>query len=166
MANDLYVSGLSDLNKMLQDFPAKLEGNIMRGAMRAGSSVFRRRIRESVPIRSGALQKSVKLRTKSRRGRVSATVSVGSTEAFYAHMIEFGTASFYQGSGRSVRAPYKITKKNKKALKFGNLFAPSIVHPGIKPQPFMRPAMDQGQAEALEAVAAYIRSRIGKEMLK
>jgi len=40
------------------------------------------------------------------------------------------------------------------------------MHPGIRPKPFMRPAVDEKFDTAINAVAEYLRKRIPKEMTK
>lgn len=174
MANEIKVEGLVELQKMLDQLPAKLEANIMRGGLRAASNIYRDRARSNVPQKSGDLRKSIKVGTKLRKGAVSATITAGDKKAFYAHMIEFGTASFFTGSGKSVGGPYKIKNKtvggnsmgNKKVLSFGNMAYNNITHPGVHPVPFMRNAFDQGTAEVIEALRLYIGGRIGKELLR
>jgi len=41
-----------------------------------------------------------------------------------------------------------------------------VTHPGIKPKPFMRPAVDNYTEAALNAVFNYLQKRIPKEVLK
>lgn len=174
MANSISVEGLADLQKMLNSLPAKIEANIMRGGLRAASNIYRDRARNNVPRKSGDLRKSIKVGTKFRKGLVSATITAGDDKAFYAHMIEFGTASFFEGSGKSVGGPYKIPGKtkggkstrNKKAVAFGDLVYNNVTHPGVRPVAFMRKAFDQGTDEVMEALRLYVGGRIGKEMLK
>ena len=159
---------------MLDQLPAKLEANIMRGGLRAASNIYSDSARNNVPIKSGALRKSIKVSTSNKKGALSAKISAGGKGAFYAHMVEFGTASFYAGTGNSVGGPYKIpgktkagkSKRTKKAVAFGEMVYNNVTHPGIKPTPFMRNAFDQGTNEVIEALRLYIGGRIGKEMLK
>lgn len=154
MVSELHVSGLFELDKLLKELPAKIEGNIMRGAMRAGAKVFADRAKELVPVKSGQLRDSIKVSTRSKRGRVSATVRAGGKKAFYAHMVEFGTARHF------------IKPRKRKSLFFAGLAREVIDHPGASPKPFMRPALDGGQAEAVNAAADYIRKRLAKEVAK
>lgn len=154
MVSELHVSGLAELDKLLKELPAKIEGNIMRGAMRAGAKVFADRAKELVPVKSGQLRDSIKVSTRSRRGRVSATVRAGGKKAFYAHMVEFGTARHF------------IKPRKRKSLFFAGLAREVVDHPGASPKPFMRPALDGGQVEAVNAAADYIRKRLAKEAAK
>lgn len=152
--SELNVKGLAELNKLLKELPAKVEGNILRGAMRAGAKVFEDRAKQMVPVKSGQLRDSIKVSTRSKRGRVSATVTAGGKKAFYAHMVEFGTVRHF------------IKPKNRKSLFFAGMAKEVVDHPGASPKPFMRPALDGGQAEAVNAAADYIRKRLAKEAAK
>lgn len=154
MVSELHVSGLSELDKLLKELPAKIEGNIMRGAMRAGAKVFADRAKQMVPVKSGQLRDSIKVSTRSKRGRVSATVRAGGKKAFYAHMVEFGTARHF------------IKPRKRKSLFFAGIAREVVDHPGASPKPFMRPALDGGQVEAVNAAADYIRKRLAKEAAK
>lgn len=154
MVSELHVSGLSELDRLLKELPAKIEGNIMRGAVRAGAKVMEARAKELVPVDDGDLRDSIKVSTKSKRGRVSATVRAGGKKAFYAHMVEFGTARHF------------IKPRKRKSLFFAGLAREVVDHPGASPKPFMRPALDSGQAEAVNAAADYIRKRLAKEAAK
>ncbi len=154
MANELHVSGLSELDRLLKELPAKIEGNIMRGAVRAGAKVMETRAKELVPVDDGDLRDSIKVSTKSKRGQVSATVRAGGKKAFYAHMVEFGTARHF------------IKPRKRKSLFFAGMAREVVDHPGTSPKPFMRPALDNSQREAVDAAAAYIRARLAKEAAK
>jgi HK97 gp10 family phage protein len=163
------VAGLADLKKQLETLPAKIEGNVMRGALTAALRVIMAEAKANVPTKSGKLAKSIKIRADrkaARRGFVNVNLTAGDKEAFYAHMIEYGTASFYTGSGESVGAAYEIKPKNKKALGFGGGAVASVTHPGVKPQPFMRPAVDSASGAAITKMADYIKKRLPKELNK
>lgn len=154
MANEMHISGLAELDKLLKSLPAKIEGNIMRGAVRAGAKVMESRAKQLVPVDNGDLRNSIKVTTRSRRGKVTALVKAGDKKAFYAGMVEFGTARHF------------IKPKNRKSLFFAGMAREVVDHPGSKPTPFMRPALDNSQQEAVNAAAAYIRARLAKEVAK
>lgn len=169
MVSETRIDGLSELQKALTDLPKKIEANIMRGALTAAMRKMQKIARDKVPTDSGDLKKSIKVRADRRalrRGQVKVSLSAGDKTAFYARMIEYGTASYYTGNGKSVGRPYQITPKVAGSLFFGGIFRDSIDHPGIKPQPFMRPALDQGQADALETVRDYVARRLAREAAK
>jgi HK97 gp10 family phage protein len=163
------TEGLTDLYKKMQELPVAVEKKIMRGAMSASLKVIQKVAQENVPERNGDLKKSIKVsfsRRGLKKGWINAKVTAGDEIAYYAHMIEFGTASFYTGTGKSKRQPYKIAPQVRGSLKFGNVFAKSVTHHGNKPQPFMRPALDSSTAEALKVLGEYVANRLPKELAK
>ena len=164
------VTGLAELDKILKTLPAKVEGSVMRGALRAGQKVIMEEAKGMVPVDQGDLRDSIRIqfRRKSlKRGWVRMHLVAGNAKAWYANLIEFGTASYYTGKGKSVRKPYQIKpKKQPGALLFGGKVRETVTHPGIRPRPFMRPAVDKAQGRALDAVGDYIRRRLPREVKK
>lgn len=154
MANETFIAGLAELDKILKTLPAKIEARVLRGAVRAGAKQFEEEAKSLVPVRSGDLRKSIRVTTRSRRGEVKATVTAGNKEAFYAYMVEFGTSQHF------------IKPKNRKSLFFAGLAKETVDHPGATPKPFMRPALDRGERPAIDAAVAYIRRRLPKEVAK
>lgn len=165
MAELVRVDGMAALEKALNELPEKIERNIVRAALRAGLKGMKEGAESMVPQRTGALKQSIKIRTKLVKGRPVAAVTVGDKKAWYAHLVEFGTGSFYEGTGKSVGGPYVIKAKTKKGLGLPGAAHPimSVTHPGSKAQPFMRPAFDAGNRQALEDFAAKVRQRLTKE---
>ena len=166
---EIQIDGLAELKRQLDQLPAKIEGNVMRGALRAGARVMENDARARVPVKSGALQKSIRIRfarRSQRYGWLRMHVVAGDKTAWYAHMIEYGTASYYAGTGQTVGGPYEIRPANAQSLFFAGLFRQQITHPGIRPQPFMRPALDMNATAAIDAMADYIRKRLPKEFAK
>ena len=177
MADDQTIIGGRELNDFLQQLPVKVERNIMRGALRAGANVYKRLVQARVPVVHGVLRKSVRVSTRSKRGTVTASVKIGGSMAYYAHMVEFGTKPHLikvQESERSIN--YRLTRKrgrltyasmrtvNRNVLQIGNRFVgPTVKHPGAQPQQFARPSFDEGVNPVLEEVKNYIRGRLTKE---
>jgi HK97 gp10 family phage protein len=167
------ISGLRELDAMMKALPAKIERNVMRGAIRAGQKVIhdaaKGNLRANGSVDSGELERSVRIRFKrksERFGWIRAYVMAGNEKAYYAHFVEYGTASYYSGNGRSTRKPYEITPKVAGSLFLGGIFRESVEHPGIRPKPFMRPAVDNNSDAAIAAVVRYMEKRIPKEMNK
>lgn len=169
MADALQIQGLAALKKQLDTLPAKIEANVMRGAMRAGLRVIQQGAQAEMPVRTGALAKSLRIRAKRRSvkyGWVRLELVAGNKTAWYSHLVEYGTASYYTGSGRTVGKPYEIRPAGAKSLFFAGLARDLVVHPGAKPQPFMRPAFDKYAEPAMAAVVQYLQTRIPKELAK
>jgi HK97 gp10 family phage protein len=165
---ELKISGLADLKKVLDELPAKIEKNVMRGALRAGGNVIAdeaRRIAPEAPptmdgvkrgARIGELRRSIRvtLRMRGKSGWINAQIKAGNKVAWYAQMVEFGTARHW------------IKPKNRKSLFFAGIAREVIDHPGARPKPFMRPALDTKAQAAIEAMADYIRKRLPRELKK
>jgi HK97 gp10 family phage protein len=148
---DVQIKGLAQLQQALDELPAKIERNVLRGALRAAAGVIREEAQSRVPVKSGALRDSIRVSVRVQRGRILATVRAGDKRAYYAGMVEFGTAR------------HVIKPKNAKKLFIGGLFRSSVEHPGAKQKPFMRPAFDTKAQEAVLRAAEYIRKRLTKQ---
>lgn len=162
------VTGLGDVQQFLDQLPAKIQKNILRGAMRAAAKVPLAVARETVPVgppsgegarlyggHRGALKESLRISTRSRGTVVSAKVIAGGktksgADTFYAHMVEGGTK------------PHDIKPRRHKSLFFAGLMRDIVKHPGAKAQPFLGPALSQHLRATLDAAAAYIRARLTK----
>ena len=158
---DQNIRGGRELQEFLSSLPAKLEQNILRSALSAGARVVAKEAKAKVPVSppnsrnarlygayAGALQKSIKVVSRSKNGRITASVKVGDKIAYYAKWVEFGTWA------HSIK---KGAKRKAGTVETG------VPHPGARPRPFLRPAFDEKQAEAVAAVAAQVRKRLTKE---
>jgi HK97 gp10 family phage protein len=144
------IKGGAELDKLLQELPVKLERNILRGALRAGAVPIRDAAKAGVPVKSGALRDSIRISTGARGGKVTARIIAGNLKAFYAHLVEFGTA------------PHEERPQNGRSLFFAGLARTVVHHPGASPKPFMTPALDTRAAEAVNTSAEYLRARLDK----
>lgn len=173
-SSEVSISGLKELDAILKNLPVKIEKNVMRGAIRAGLNEIRTEAKAQLTsgghVKTGALQRSVKVgfaRKSEKFGWVRGRVTAGDKKAWYAHLIEFGTGSFYSGNGsKSKRSPYEIKPKTRKSLFFAGLMKENVTHPGIRPSPFMRTAFDSKSAASIKAFASYMEKRIPKELKK
>lgn len=166
-SSEIQIDGLAELNALLETLPANIQGKVMRGALRAGQSVILAYAKQRVPVGptsaenermwgayAGALRDSLKISTRLKNGVASASLTAGNKKAFYARFVEFGTKA------------HTIKSKTGKVLSFNGKEVPWVHHPGAKPQPFMRVAVDSQARAAVEAVAAYLGPRITKEIGK
>ena len=76
----IQIKGLAELHKAMQELPAKIEGNILRGALRAGAAVFKEEAQRLVPVDTGRLRDSIRASVRLRNGRVEGTVRAGDRE--------------------------------------------------------------------------------------
>lgn len=146
--SDQNIIGGRELDALLQSLAPKMEQNIMRGALAAGARVIRDEAKANVAERLGQLKKSVRVSTRAKNGVVTATIKAGSKEAWYWRFVEFGTAQ------------HLIKPKTAAALLIGGAARRSVMHPGARPKPFMRPAFDNKSSEAIEAIRAHIKKRL------
>ena len=175
--SEIQVKGLKELNAFLQQLPAKIEQNVLGGALRAGAKVIEQAARVNLSsngsVDSAELQKSLRVSVRRVRGRVRARVIAegGMNKAVW---VEYGTAAHYimvragdrpsrntrRGNRTfSIRTINKMVKTG--SLVIGkNFVGASVMHPGAKPKPYMRPALHQNSRAAVIAAANYIKRRL------
>lgn len=181
MADDTRVKGLSELQRFLDQLPVKLERNIMRGALRAGAKPILLDAKGRIHSVSGELAASLRISTRARGRTVTARIiSSGTpTQPNKPIWVEYGTRPHLIGvdkserpminsqpwtkAGKFVRA--SMTTVNRMVMKIGARFVSGVRHPGARPKPFMRPAMDTQSGASVVAAGVYIRSRLTKEGL-
>jgi len=168
--SNISVNGLSELQAFLNQLPAKMEQNVMRGALRAGAAPILAAAKQLCPVGppsaegvrlyghyQGALRDSIRMSVKAKKGRVTASVKAGGktkrgADVWYAHLIEFTGA-----------APHVITAKKGGALGFAGGLYKKVNHPGMRAQPFLRPALDQQSQAAVQAAGEYIKKRLAEK---
>lgn len=156
---DIKIKGAAELQNFLNQLPAKIEANIMRGALRAGAKPIADEARKNAPVGpsnaenerlyggyEGALRDSIRVGAKidPRKGQVIGYARVGGkskrtkADVFYSHFVEFGTK------------PHSVLNGGKG----------DPTHPGTQPKPFMRPALDGQSEAAIQAAGEYIKRRL------
>lgn len=158
---DINIKGMAELKRALEQLPAKLEANVMRGAMRAGAKVIADAAKDNVHNVSGALAASITVATRVKAGKVTGRVVAGGKgkkqskkgkgSAFYAHMVEYGTKA------------HVIEARAGHRLSIHGHFVRRVNHPGARPRPYMRPALDTQASLAVLAVREYIRGRLSTQ---
>lgn len=152
MQDTSHIKGLSDLGKALATLPAKMERNVLRGALRAGMKPVQLAARDNAAKATGALAKGLRISTDGRKGKVYARLKTSGKHDYIARFVEF------------VTAPHRISARNGGMLRIaGGAIVPFVDHPGTDAQPFMRPALDTQSPAAVLAVANYIRNRLATQ---
>lgn len=149
--NDVHVKGLAELQKFLDQVPAKMEKNIMRGGLRAGMKVVLPVAKNNIHSVSGELARGLKIRTNGRGGKVWASLSARGKHGYIAKFLEYGTRA------------HRIVGKVGSALNVKGQMVRAVEHPGINPKPFLRPAMDSQAGAAVVAMGNYIKNRLAKK---
>lgn len=159
------VRGRAEVRQFMAQIPADLEAKVLRGAARAAAKV----VAEEAKSRSISAEVSaaIKVATKREDDRVIAKVQVKGPGAYIAPWLEYGTEPHFitvdesQRGGRSIARINQLTKEG--SLVIGGQFVGSTVfHPGARPHPFLRPALDIKEREAVAAAQAYINARVSR----
>lgn len=104
------VTGNREIDKALALFEKKVQLKITRKATRAGAKLVMEAAKANVPLLTGDLEASFKVRTVAKRkgkgrGRIGHSVRTGEGffqgEQFYGGFLEFGTKVRKHGSGKS-----------------------------------------------------------------
>lgn len=166
MSELIHVTGMRELQEFLNTLPLKIQRNVMRGALRAGAKVIMQQAKAMAPVAApggnakrkggyaGALRDSIRIKTGSKRGSVTATITAGGNkkaDVYYAQWVEFGTAA------------HRIKAKKGGVLSFAGGAYEHVNHPGARPHPFMRPAMDASASDAVVAAAQYVKERLSSQ---
>lgn len=175
--SDIRVKGLDELQKFLDQLPAKMEANIMRGALRAGTKVIKNKAALNINNQSGDLAGGLRISTRIKDGIVKSVLAARGIAGYRAMWVEYGTKphlisvqedekkiNYRLSAKRGRKVLESMTTVNRRVLQIGgNFVGPVIQHPGSKPHPFLRPALDSGANEAIIATAEYIKIRLEKK---
>lgn len=165
---ELKIEGLAELRKALLELPKELHKGPLRAAVSAGAGVVQKKARELAPSGEGTLKRAI-YRTRSREGSsaVQEMAIVGirygkryrrrGLDAWYWRFIEFGTKR------HAIRTRAGVLADADRNLVFGR----TVQHPGVKMQPFLRPAFEQtkdAQVETLRARLAKAIERVADKL--
>lgn len=145
---DMNIKGLDELLTFMDKLTPKIEANVARGALRAGMSVVKPVAQSNIHNVSGELARGLKIGTRRRGSLITANLKATGKHRSIAHLVEFGTAA------------HNIAAKVGGWLSFMNVFRKEIAHPGARPKPFMRPALDSQAQAAVIATGEYIKKRL------
>ncbi|WP_066723566.1 hypothetical protein [Sphingomonas pituitosa] len=158
------VKGADVVARYLANLPAEIEAKLLRGAGRAAGAV----VKEEAQARalSAEVRDDVVLRSSSRDGRIVVKVTVKPGWGYSLGVWqEWGTAAHFisvaedQRQGRSIGRINKLSKEGSLVIG-GQFVGATIYHPGARPHPFLRPALDMRGSDAIAAAQAYINARI------
>jgi len=154
MTEFVHVKGLAALQKMLDQVPVELEKKIMRTALRRGMQPILDDARLNAPKDTGLMAEGLKLSTVVKNGAIVARVRAGGKHGFIAYWHEYTGA----------RA-HTIKAKDSRGLVVGGHVYRQVEHPGMKPHPFMRPALDKNAQASVMIVGEYIKKRLSTKKL-
>lgn len=123
-----------DLSKINERLDSMMDDKAIDAAIGKACALVERSAKEKAPKDTGALRRSITSRVDSKEGVVF-------TPLEYAPYVEYGTGLFAESGGRSdVPWSYQDDK--------GEWHSTS----GQKPQPFMRPALDENRQQILKII--------------
>lgn len=160
------VRGRAEISAFIASLPDQLKDKVLRGAARAGANVIAKEAKATVI--SKEVESAIKVATATEDGRIIGKVQVKGRGAYIAPWLEYGTDPHFVAVADSQRNGLSVRKVNEQtgdheALKINGAFVTGTVfHPGARPHPFLRPALDIKEADALQAAQRYISTRITK----
>ena len=141
---EMRLHGFEELERVLRALPEHVERRAVIDGLQAGTRVLIRGMTQRVPERTGGLKRAITTRV---RGRTRVVIGFRRPAAAHAHLVEFGTA------------PHRIRARNAPLLRVGSaVLGRTVDHPGARPHPFIRPALDEDGPAAVEAM----RVRLGR----
>lgn len=119
---------------------------------------------------SSEVQAAIKTAVGEKDGRIVARVLVKGEGAYIAPWLEYGTSPHFITIDDSQRGGMSVGRINRTSnvegsrghslIINGKFVGSTVLHPGARPHPFMRPALDTKQAEALQAAQAHVVTQL------
>lgn len=153
----------------MTELPGQFTRNVLRGAARAAVKV----IAEGAKDRSisDEVSDAIKTTVKSEETRVIGKVQVKGKGAYIAPWLEYGTSEHFisvddsQRQGRSVNRINRLAKEPGSSHSLvinGKFVGTTVLHPGARAHPFLRPSLDNDASAAIAAAQGYIKSKVTK----
>lgn len=163
------VRGKAEVRAFIGRLPVELP-KVLRGAARVAATI----VADEAKARTQSHEVRGAIKVSSRKGeggQIIAKVQVKGPGAYLAPWEEYGTSPHLISVDESQRGGMSIGRINKLAkaeggnhsLVIGGKFVgTTVLHPGARPHPFLRPALDTKGAEAIAAAQNYISARVTK----
>lgn len=151
----------------MAQLPGDIERKLLRGAGRAAATVIATEAK--VLSISSEVDGAIKVKVTATDGRIMAKVQVRGKGAHIAPWLEYGTKPHLisvdesQRGGKSVKRINTLaneTDSNHSLVIGGKFVGATVMHPGARPHPFLRPALDTKEAEAIAAAQNFINGRL------
>lgn len=160
------VTGKAEVKAYIGGIPAKMQ-RILGGAARAGAAVISDEIEARTP--SDEVREALRTKTTTSDGQITVRIdlkpgwgrSVGT-------WLEYGTSPHFISLDDSQRGGKGIGLINRQVTENdgngslvigGNFVGQTVFHPGARPFPVFRPALDTKEQEAIAAAQTYITKR-------
>jgi HK97 gp10 family phage protein len=162
------VTGLVDLTSYLGDLADGLERKVLAGGLRAGANVIADEARTE--CRSEEVRDTIDVVSRSEKGVAVAKVRTAGEGAYIAPWLEHGTdphlisVDAADRSGRTIKRINRQVREGSLVIG-GHFVGPVVHHPGAKPYPFMRPALERKLGDAVTVIRNEIARRSTKQGL-
>jgi HK97 gp10 family phage protein len=165
------VKGQDGVQRFLAALPANLQRNVLRGALKAGADVIAEAARENCV--SHEVREAIKTSSKAEPGRITAKVEVKGEGAFIGPWLEYGTSPHFisvdaeASGGRTARRVNRLARGGDSEVAAtlvigGKPVGKTVHHPGARPHPFLRPALDSHEAQAFAAIGGHVAKKMTK----
>ena len=169
------LKGGKELAAFLSAFPMRLQKNAMRAAVRAAQKPIVEEARLRAPKDTGKLAKSIKGGNPRALpdGTVRTHISLKGKHSYLGYFHEYGVSPHIIAAKGAVDSSSKLGKSIRKqgkgalpaALYINGKFVPSVMHPGHRARPFLRPALDTRADDAIKAfgtkLSEYFKGKTG-----
>jgi hypothetical protein len=163
------VKGREAVKRFITSIPEKMERGVLRGAAKAGGAVIMEEAKARVS--SDEVGEHLQMKAKSERGQIKVRISI--KPGFWRSVgtwLELGTDPHYisvdasQRNGRSVGRINRLAKTGTLVIN-GKPVGSTVFHPGARPSPWLRPALDLKERDAIAAAQSYINARVRRSGL-
>lgn len=162
------VKGQAEFHAFLNQLPEKIIRKVLTGAARTAANVIAEEARAKVS--SDEVRAAIKVNVQRDDRRVKATVLLKGKGAFKGKFLEYGTSEHFISVADSQRLGMSVRRVNQKVREAGSaslvisgqFVGGTVLHPGARPHPFMRPALDAKRSEAIAAAQSYVTARVGR----
>lgn len=154
------AKGMDELLKNLSILPAKIQRNVLRGAVRKAATVLLKEARTRVPVDENILKRSLAVvqhkRNPNEPNIIAFSIGPNSRKI------------------HKLQAMHYIVKKWMISKKTGHRYSTHYNYGGhielgnskMPAQPYLRPAFESKGDESIEVVKDYMRKRLDKELSK
>lgn len=167
--------GGSRAAQAVRQMPETFLRKVLPGAGRAGGEVIADEARTRLGARradiagggSVLIADSVKVKVRRRDNIIRVRITLDGPGGYVGRWLEYGTDPHLISVDDSVRDGRSVARINTLAregsLKIGDKFVGAAVfHPGAKAHPFLRPALDTREGDAIAAMQGYVTARASR----
>lgn len=157
------MTGVAEIDRTLRTLPKRMTKKLLLSAYRKAGRVLVKEARSRAPRRERKTQRSIGIVAWKNTEGNEATVRIGprrrkgsaTMQGWHSHLIEYGTKS------REPRKAKRLAFEDRS----GNMIFPKRVR-GMRPRPFMQPAINAKQDEVRENIRVEIGGALVKQMQK